>query len=118
MQATNAPIYSEDWKGWKDPEVPEFFNPTELLLDRHADGALAAKAALIADDVPVSYARLRDEVCRAANGLRALGAAVESRLLVFSTDSVPTIATWLAAVRSGIVPAAHRAPPVVARAAR
>ena len=53
MQATNAPIYSEDWKGWKDPEVPEFFNPTELLLDRHADGALAAKAALIADDVPV-----------------------------------------------------------------
>lgn len=100
-----APIYTDDWKAWTDPEVPEFFNPTEVVLDRHADGALADKVAVIADDAPVTYAALRDEVCRAANGLRALDLPVDSRVLVFATDSLATVATWLGAVRSGIVPA-------------
>lgn len=37
--------------------------------------------------------------------LRQLGLPVESRILVFATDSLATIATWFGAVRSGIVPA-------------
>ncbi len=32
-------IYGVDWKGWKDPEFPEMFDPTELLLDKHLSSA-------------------------------------------------------------------------------
>jgi len=101
----DVPIYDEEWKNWQDPEVPEFFEPTRMILDRHAEGPAGDKVALIADDEPVTYRELLAEVCRAANGLRSLGVFAEARILVFSTDSLPTIATWLAAVRSGIVPA-------------
>ena len=101
----DAPIYSDLWKSWEEPVVPEFFNPTEIILDRHADGLQAHKPALIVEDESVSYAQLRAEVCRAANGLRRIRLAVDSRILVFATDSLATIATWLAAVRRGVVPA-------------
>ena len=30
-------IYSADWRARKDPDVPEYFNPTATLLDRHLD---------------------------------------------------------------------------------
>ncbi|MEI4196468.1 acyl-CoA synthetase [Roseovarius sp. E0-M6] len=100
----NASIYTDDWKSWSDPEVPEFFNPTEVILDRHAEGDLSGKVAIIADDVPVTYAGMREEVCRAANGLRAMGLLVDSRILVFATDSLATVSVWMAAVRCGVVP--------------
>ena len=31
----DAPIYSAEWKAWQDPEVPEFFNPTQVILDEY-----------------------------------------------------------------------------------
>ena len=101
----DAPIYSAEWKAWQDPEVPEFFNPTQVILDRHANGALAGKTALVVDDVPVTYAGLLEEVSRAANGLRGLALPVDSRILIFATDSLAMIATWFGAVRGGVVPA-------------
>lgn len=101
----DAPIYSDDWKAWNDPDVPEFFNPSEVIIDRNVAAGRGGKTALIADDEVVTYQRLLGEICRAANGLRALGLPVDSRILVFSTDSLATISTWFAAVRSGIVPA-------------
>lgn len=100
----DAPIYSDMWKAWQDPHVPEYFNPTEVIIDKHADGALADKPALLADEGTITFARLKQEMCRSANGLRQLGLPVESRILVFATDSLATIATWFGAVRSGIVP--------------
>lgn len=101
----DAPIYSDMWKAWQDPHVPEYFNPTEVIIDKHADGAFADKPALLADEGTITFARLKQEMCRSANGLRQLGLPVESRILVFATDSLATIATWFGAVRSGIVPA-------------
>ncbi|MCB1478200.1 MAG: benzoate-CoA ligase family protein [Rhodobiaceae bacterium] len=101
----DAPIYSDLWKSWTDPDIPEFFNPTEFLLDRHAGGGNAQKTALIVEDVAVSFAQLRAEVCRAANGLQRIGLPADSRILVFATDSLATVSTWLAAVRCGVVPA-------------
>jgi len=101
----NVSIYNDDWKAWSDPDVPEFYNPTEVILDQHAEGDFSDKVAIIADDVPVTYTALRDEVCRAANGLRAMGLPIDSRMLLFATDSLATVSTWMAAVRSGIVPA-------------
>lgn len=98
------PIYSDEWKAWTDPEVPEFLCPTELLLDRHVEGGLRDKTALVVDDVATTYGELLREVCRVANGLRGLGIAPEARILISATDSLAFVATWLGAVRAGMVP--------------
>lgn len=100
-----ASYYCEAWKAWRDPDIPEYFNPTEVILDRRVAAGDAEKTALISDEGAATFAELRAEVCRAANGVRRLGLPVDSRILIFATDSRPTIATWFGAIRSGVVPA-------------
>lgn len=97
-------IYGPEWRGWTDPEVPETFNPTTLLLDKHV-GTPAAKTALIVDDAEFSYGALLARTCRAANALAGLGLEADNRILMFGTDSLDYVAIWLGAVRAGIVPA-------------
>lgn len=97
-------FYSEDWRSWKEPECPEFIDPTHWLLDRQAAGALAEKTALVCDDRRLSYRELLAETCRFAGGFAAIGCARESRMLFFATDSVEYVASWLGAVRAGLVP--------------
>jgi len=107
-------IYGPEWRAYSDPEVPEYFNPTTVVLDRHAAGARAGHTALIVDDEGYSYAEVLRHVCRAANGLASLGIEPQTRLLMFATDSVEFVATWLGAIRAGIVPVvvsdAYKAP--------
>ncbi len=106
VSSDDLPIYySKEWHSWKDPECPEFLDPTDWLLDRHAAGSLADKTALICDEDCLSYRELLEETCRFAGGLRAIGCTPESRVLFFATDSIEFTATWLAAVRAGLVPA-------------
>ncbi|NQU70340.1 MAG: benzoate-CoA ligase family protein, partial [Rhodospirillales bacterium] len=97
-------IYGADWKAWKDPEFPEIFNPTELLLDKHMAGGTADCTALIVDNEQCSYRELLATVCQAGHGLLSLGLESENRILLFANDSLDFIATWLGAVRAGIVP--------------
>lgn len=97
-------IYNADWKGWNDPELPDYFNPTVVLIDKHMGTAKADATALIADDESYSYAEFLSQVCRVANGLEALKIEVGSRILLFGTDSVEFLATWFGAIRAGIVP--------------
>lgn len=105
MSNENLPLYyTADWKAWQDPECPDTMDPTSPYLDRHAKGPLAAKTALICDDISMSYQALLEETCRFASGLAAAGCRRESRMLMFGGDSVEYIAAWLGAVRSGIVP--------------
>ena len=101
----HGPIYSEGWRNWTDPAVPEMFNPTTLLLDKHIGAPTEAKTALIVDDAEYAYGDLLAHVCRAANGLVRLGLEPENRILLFGTDSVEYVSVWLGAVRAGIVPA-------------
>ena len=68
-------IYSQDWRDWQDPEVPEYFNPTNLLLDKHMDMAVADRVALMVDTEPYTYRQVLAHVCRAAGGLTELGLA-------------------------------------------
>lgn len=97
-------IYGADWKAWKDPEFPESFDPTELLLDKHMSGETAERTALIVDGDQYSYRELLATVCQTAHGLLSLGLESENRILLFGNDSLDFIATWLGAVRAGIVP--------------
>tara|TARA_R110002072_G_scaffold60051_67_gene152797 strand:- start:23 stop:1693 length:1671 start_codon:yes stop_codon:yes gene_type:complete len=98
-------LYSADWQAWTDPEVPEMFNPTERLLDKHIGTPKESHTALIVDDTRYSYADVQDLTGRAANALTDIGLEADSRLLMFGTDSADYIAIWLGAVRAGIVPA-------------
>lgn len=107
-------IYSDEWRAWKDPDIPEYFNPTTILLDKHLGTDKAAATALIVDEDAYSYETFLAHVCRAANGLRQLRLGVGTRLLLFGTDSLEYLAIWFGAIRAGIVPVvisdAYKAP--------
>ena len=98
-------VYSADWKNWTDPEIPERFDPTTLLLDKHLNTPTSKRIALIVDDETLTYEALHADMCRAASLLVAAGVNPEGRVLLFGTDSREYIATWLGAVRAGMVPA-------------
>ncbi len=98
-------VYSADWKAWTDPEVPDEFNPTTLLLDKHVGTPTEAKTALAVDESDYSYGALLARVCRAAGGLTSLGLGPDNRILMFGTDSLDYIAVWLGAIRAGVAPA-------------
>ena len=98
-------IYSAEWRAFADPEVPDAISPTEILLDRHLGTPVEHKAALIVDDVPVSYGALAQRVAAVSAGLCAIGVVPENRILLFGTDSLDYVTLWLGAVRIGAVPA-------------
>ena len=97
-------IYCDEWKSWRDPEVPETFNPTTFLLDKHIGTQNESKIGLIIDSESHTYSNLLAMTCRVSNGLKSLGLRPGERLLMFGTNSVDYIATWLGAIRAGIVP--------------
>jgi benzoate-CoA ligase len=107
-------IYSDQWRAWKDPEIPEYFNPTSILLDKHLGTAKESATALIVDDDQYTYESFLAHVCRAANGMQQLKIGRGSRLLLFGTDSLEFLAIWFGAIRAGIVPVvisdAYKAP--------
>ncbi|MBK19905.1 MAG: hypothetical protein CMM52_13815 [Rhodospirillaceae bacterium] len=107
-------IFGDEWRAWNDPEIPEYFNPNNVVLDKHLSTEKAEATALIVDDESYSYQEFIGHVCRAANGLKALNIETGSRILLFGTDSVEYMAMWFGAIRAGIVPVvvsdAYKAP--------
>jgi benzoate-CoA ligase family protein len=97
-------IYSQEWRSWRDPEVPEYLDPVGWLIDRHRDTPIAAKTAMVCNDEQVTYAQLSDRVARCSAALSGVGLAPEARLLLFGTDSLDYLTVWLGAVRLGAVP--------------
>jgi benzoate-CoA ligase family protein len=98
-------IYGPDWHAWIDPEVPDEFAPTALLLDRHLGTPIEHKPAVIVDGETTSYGALIRLVAAVSVGLAARGVEPEDRILLFGTDSLDYVAMWLGAVRAGAVPA-------------
>ena len=101
----NDKIYGTHWHAWRDPDLPESVNPIQLLLDRHLDSPLQTKSAVIVDNVATSYRELAELVRRVSANLAAADLRAGDRLLLFGTDSLDYVATWLAAIRIGVVPA-------------
>ena len=97
-------IYSADWRAWRDPDIPEWIDPVGVLLDRHIGTPREAKAAIIADGRSVSYGELARSVRQYSAALASIGLQPETRLLLFGTDSLDYVTTWLAAVRLGAIP--------------
>ncbi len=97
-------IHSPDWRAWRDPDVPDWIDPIQVLIGRHLGTPAEAKPAIVADRETVSYRQLAALVEKYAGALAALGLAPESRILLFGTDSLDYVVIWLAAVRLGAVP--------------
>lgn len=98
-------IYSAEWRAWRDPEIPDWIDPIELLIGRHLTGATAKKAAVVIDGQATSYAELNDVIKCTSGGLSRIGLQAEQRILLFGTDSLEYITTWLASIHAGLVPA-------------
>ena len=97
-------IYGAEWRAWRDPQVPDWIDPVGALLDRHRGTAIESKSALAVEGKSVSYGALRNLVRIYAGALTSIGLAPESRLLLFGTDSLDYVATWLGAVHAGAIP--------------
>jgi benzoate-CoA ligase len=98
-------IYGPDWRAWVEPDVPEEFAPTALLLGRHIGTPVEQKPAVIVDGVATSYGALAKLVAERAAGLTAIGVRPEDRILMFGTDSLDYVTSWLGAVAAGAIPA-------------
>jgi benzoate-CoA ligase len=97
-------IYSADWRAWRDPEVPDWLDPIGVLLGRHAGREKNSKPAIVADGHQISHAELEGLIRQHSAGLAAIGLQSEVRMLMFGTDSLDYVVTWLASIRLGAIP--------------
>lgn len=89
---------------WADKPVPDYLQPTALLLDRHVQSGLGARTALSVDGHRHSYAQLLEIVKDHAGRLTGAGVRRDERIFIFGRDSLEYIAYWLAALRLGAIP--------------
>ncbi len=98
---------------WNEPFAKWFadgeLNASVNALDRHVRAGKAAKIAFYYEGEPgdrwtVTYGQLLDEVCRFANGLRALGVKKGDRVAIYMPMIVELPVAMLACARIG---AAH-----------
>jgi len=98
---------------WNEPFARWFadgeLNASVNALDRHVRAGKAAKVAFYYEGEPgdrwtVTYGQLLDEVCRFANGLRALGVRKGDRVAIYMPMIVELPVAMLACARIG---AAH-----------
>jgi benzoate-CoA ligase family protein len=84
--------------------MARLFNACEYLLDRRLAAGDGQRIALTGPAGEVTYADLRDRVCRTAAALRAIGLQPEQRLLMVMADSPHFAVVYLAALRVGAIP--------------
>jgi benzoate-CoA ligase len=97
-------IYGAEWREWRDPDIPDWIDPIGMLFARHVRAEIESKTAIIANGKSVSYSELRNLIRKYAGGLAAIGLAPEQRLLLFGTDSLDYVTTWLGSVHLGAIP--------------
>src|SRR5262249_54704791 len=82
----------------------QLFNACDYLLDRRLAAGDSERVALAGAAGDMSYAGLRELVCRTAAGLRSIGLAPEQRLLMLMADTPEFVTVYLAAMRIGAIP--------------
>ena len=94
-------IYPPDWRAWRDPDIPDWIDPIGTLLDRHFSTPIENQPAVVADGETVTYRELARCIERYSGALAAAGLGPEMRFLLFGTDSLDYVVTWLAGIRRG-----------------
>jgi len=114
LQWTREPTHAiaRDWD-FKDPRIAWFedgvLNVTENCLDRHIDAGKGNETAIIwegddpASDRTITFAELRDDVCRFGNVLKSHGVTKGDRVCIYM-PMIPELAVaMLACARIGAV---------------
>lgn len=83
--------------------VPERYN-VSTLIDDNLEAGRGGKVAIRCEDQELTYAQLHERVCRAGQGLRALGLAREQRVVMALDDTPAWPTVFLGAIRIGAVP--------------
>jgi acetyl-CoA synthetase len=99
-----------DWDGGPDHRwfVGGRLNITVNALDRHANGPRANKVAYVwlgedGTERVVTFAQLFRQVCRFANGLKALGVKKGDRVLIYMPLTLEGVIAMLACARLGAI---------------
>ncbi|MCS7094446.1 MAG: benzoate-CoA ligase family protein [Thaumarchaeota archaeon] len=89
-----------------DFQVPESFNLTEYLVDRHVTSGLGDRLAYIQAESgrSVTYAQLHERINRAGNVLLDIGVEMEDRVAIILPDSIEYVEVLLGAIRVGAQP--------------
>jgi len=87
-------------------EIPRDYNAAHDLVERSLAAGRGGKLAYVDDTGRCTYAELAARVNRAANALTGLGLAMEDRVMLCHLDTIDWPATFLGAIKAGIVPIA------------
>ena len=85
-------------------ELPREYNAALEFIDANLAKGRAEKTAFIDDSGRYAYGELAERVNRAGNALRALGAGVETRVLMCMHDGIDFPAVFWGAIKAGCVP--------------
>jgi len=89
-----------------DVFIPDDFNLTELLVDKHVLEGRGNNTAFydLAKNSSVTYGELRKRICKAGNMLIDLGLEIEDRIAFVMLDSIEYVELMLGAIRIGAQP--------------
>ena len=85
-------------------EMPREYNAALEFVDANLDRGRGEKVAFIDDSGHYTYRELAERVNRAGNALRALGAGMETRVLMCMADGIDFPALFFGAIKAGCVP--------------
>ena len=85
-------------------ELPREYNAALEFIDANLAQGRAEKVAFIDAAGRYTYAELAERVNRAGNALRALGAGMETRVLMCMLDGIDFPAVFWGAIKAGCVP--------------
>jgi len=87
-------------------DIPRDYNAAHDLVERNLRAGRAGKVAYVDDAGSHTYGELSDRVNRCASALTGLGVQREQRILLCLLDTIDFPATFLGAIKAGIVPVA------------
>ena len=85
-------------------DLPREYNAAVEFIDANLAKGRAAKTAFIDASGGCTYGELAERVNRAGNALRALGAGMETRVLMCMLDDIDFPAVFWGAIKAGCVP--------------
>ena len=85
-------------------DVPREYNAALEFIDANLDRGRGEKVAFIDESGRHTYRELAERVNRSGNALRALGAGMETRVLMCMADGIDFPALFFGAIKAGCVP--------------
>ena len=86
--------------------IPRDYNAAYDLIERNLSAGRAGKVAFVDDTGRYTFGELAERVNRFGSGLRAMGLAMEHRVLLALTDTIDFPTAFLGAIKAGIIPVA------------